>query len=422
MTADLGYLLVLTSAGFVAYAYAGYPILLKALAILTGGRTPPRDVPAAWPKISITVPMYNEEDQAAELVESLLALDYPADRRQILIVSDASTDRTDEIVKSYADRGVELLRQEERAGKTAAENAAALHLTGEIVVNTDASIRVRKDALKPLVAAFRDPEVGLASGRDVSVTRTAEAVNVGESGYVGYEMWIRDLETRISGIVGASGCLYAIRADLHRIELPESLSRDFAAALNCREHGYRAVSVPRAVCYVPRTASLRREYRRKVRTITRGIDTLQYKRALLNPFRSGIFAWMLFSHKVCRWASPWAALAGLAGLILLSPTHSWARILGGLAAISLGAALVGWAAAGNRSPPRILEVPAYLLMSNVAAMHAAIRSLLGDRDPVWEPTRREGGPTTPERSRGDAGAVGAPGSTRRRKGQPGSAP
>src|SRR5690606_27846349 len=128
------------------------------------------------------------------------------------------------------------------------------------------------------------------------------------SGYVGYEMWIRDLETRVAGIIGSSGCYYAIRPELHRLPLPEALSRDFSSALHAREHGYRAVSVPQATCAVPRGTSLKKEYRRKVRTITRGMQTLWYKRHLLDPVRYGSFAWMLWSHKICRWMLPWAAL------------------------------------------------------------------------------------------------------------------
>src|SRR2546423_9849367 len=113
-------------------------------------------------------------------------------------------------------------------------------------------------------------------------------------------MWVRDLEPQVSGIVGASGCLYAIRRDLHMRSLPEHLSRDFGAALVAREHGYRAVSVPAAICYVPRSTSLRRVYHRKVRTMAPGIRTLWYKRTLLNPWRHGLFACMRCCNKLCR--------------------------------------------------------------------------------------------------------------------------
>lgn len=385
---EFGVFAVLASLGFIGYAYIGYPLLLRAVTAVRGSYRPPPATSDGWPGVSITVPMYNEEDEAAALVESLLALDYPPDRRQIVIVSDASTDRTDEIVAGYADRGVELVRQSVRGGKTAAENAASRLLRSEIVVNTDASVRVRPDALKRLVAPFADPSVGLTTGRDVSVARVDGDGNVGESGYVGYEMWIRDLETGLGGIVGASGSLYAIRQHLHRIPVPESLSRDFSAALKCEEHGLRAISVPEAVCIVPRTPSLHREYRRKVRTMTRGMQTLLHRRALLNPFRHGLFAWKLFSHKVCRWAAPWAALLGFVGLVLLAPAHGWARllVLAGSIVASLGA--VGWYLGDGRPLPGWIQVPAFVLVGNVAAMHAAIRAVAGIGDPTWEPTRR----------------------------------
>ncbi len=382
--------LVVGAIALVLYTYLGYPLLLLIVGALrrrthVGDRT---GAPAEWPSVSISVPAYNEEAQIEELIRSLLTLDYPRDRLQILIVSDASSDRTDEIVESYADQGVELLRMQERGGKTKAENAAARHLRGDIIVNTDASIRIRPDALKPLVAVFADPEVGCASGRDVSVGTEEATGNVGEGGYVGYEMWVRDLETRAGGIIGASGCFYAIRPHLHRMPLPESLSRDFAAALTTREHGYRAVSVSDAVCYVPRAPALRREYRRKVRTITRGIETLWHKRTLMNPLRHGLFAWKLLSHKVCRWALPWAAGAGLLGLAILARASPLAALVLAAAVGVLTLAAAGWTLAERPRLSRVLAVPAYLVMGNLSAAHAFLRALHGDRDPVWEPTRR----------------------------------
>jgi cellulose synthase/poly-beta-1,6-N-acetylglucosamine synthase-like glycosyltransferase len=373
------------------YPYALYPLALwVAGAVGTVRRSRPAPSDESWPPVSITVPVYNEAHQIAELVESLIALQYPPEKKQILIVSDASTDGTDEIVLRYRSAGVELIRQPERRGKTAAENAVAPHLRGEIVVNTDASIRIHRDALKALVKPFLDPAVGLASGRDVSVGRGDEDGdgNRAEGSYVGYEMWIRDLETRAGGIVGASGCFYAIRRQLHGIPLPDSLSRDFAAALNTRERGYVAISVPAARCSVPRSSSLKREYARKVRTITRGIGTLAHKRRLLNPLRFGLFSWMLFSHKVCRWLVPWFGLLGLLGLALLATEHGWARVLLAIALGFLAIGALAWRFSDERKLPGLLAVPAFFLMGNVAAMHAGLRALRGARDPVWEPTRR----------------------------------
>lgn len=369
------------------YAYAGYPAVLSLLARGRPAWRPPAG--DDWPTVTITVPSYNEGRSIAATLDRLLTLDYPKDRLQILVISDASTDGTDDVVRAYAERGVELLRMPVRGGKTAAENAALAHAHGEIIVNTDATTHVFPDALRPLVAAFRDATVGVASGRDVSMAAAAAEGNGGESGYVGYEMWVRSLETRVHSIVGASGCLYGIRRELYDPRFPAHLSRDFASALMVRERGYRAVSVQAARCGVVRTKSLGAEYRRKIRTMHRGLATLWYKRALLDPRRFGVFSFMLASHKLARWlvypAFPLAAI----GLLMLT-AHS--RVAAGLAvAGALGAALgvVGMRWPEGRPVPRLFALPGFVLAANVAGIAAWIKVLKGrNAAAVWEPTRR----------------------------------
>jgi cellulose synthase/poly-beta-1,6-N-acetylglucosamine synthase-like glycosyltransferase len=393
-----GSLLVAVPVLCFAYAYAGYPALLWAL---TRGRREDNfqygdpaagasgDEPASgWPSISISLPAYNEAASIAGTLDGLLALDYPADRRQVVVVSDASTDGTDDIVRGYADRGVELVRLDERRGKTGAEAAAIPHLTGDIVVSTDATISIPRGSLKPLVRAFSDPTVGVASGRDVSVSSFDEESNRSESGYVGFEMWVRSLETRFGSIVGASGCFYATRRQLHRPEFPDGLSRDFASCIIARKHGFRSVSVDEAVCYVPRAASLEAEYRRKVRTMARGLSTLWYERALLNPLRYGRFAWMLTSHKLIRWLV-WLTWPGaLVGLTVL--TLTWPSLWPVTAVVLVGLALgwIGWWMSRDGTTPALLAPAAYAVAGAVAGFSAWLRALGGRRIAFWEPTRR----------------------------------
>ena len=386
--------LVLLPVATLIYSYAGYPAILWLLARLKPLPLSSEGSQLTLPTVTVVLPAYNEERQIAGAIDALLAQDYPANRLQILVVSDASTDQTDTIVGQYASRGVELLRMAARGGKTAAENAACRILRGEIVVNSDASIRLHRLAIRRLVDCMADPSVGVASGRDVSTSVGEAAANAAEAGYVGYEMWLRGLETRVSGIVGASGSCYAIRADLHRIPIRRDLSRDFSAALTARLRQYRAVSVDGALCYVPRTRSLQREYWRKVRTIARGMETLYQNRQLLDPTRFGLFAWMLFSHKVCRWLVPWTALLGGVGLTLLAPTHRWAAVLvvGALMLLAVAVAGARWPAA--RPIPRPISLVSFGVAANVAVIHALLRALWGREDHIWEPTRREGAPAT----------------------------
>src|SRR5437660_5795146 len=376
--------------GSCVYSYVGYPALLKLLGL---GRARRRATPPCeqWPSISITIPVHNEAEVIAGTLERILVLEYPVERSQILVVSDASSDGTDEIVSRFAPRGVELLRLPERRGKTAAENAARGRLRGDIIINTDASVRIHPRALKPLVASFADATVGVASGRDVSVAHVDAAANAGESAYIGYEMWVRDLETRVAGIVGASGCLYAIRAELHREPVPGDLSRDFGAALFARRRGFGAVSVPQALCLVPRSASLRHEYRRKVRTMARGLRTLWALRALLNPLRYGLFAWMLWSHKLCRWLVPWAALVALGAVGTLAPDTPWTRVVLGATVGVVAVAGVGWwwPTKQRGGIPGMFALPAYAVSGKVAAQHAWALDVSGVGTAGWEPTRRE---------------------------------
>jgi len=336
------------------YSYVAYPAVLWFLA---HGRpnTLVTDETDYQPSISIVVPAYNEETQIAGAIEALLAQDYPHDKMQILILSDASTDATDRIVSSYADRGVELMRMPKRSGKTAMENAACRLLRGDIIVNSDASIRLHPNTTRKLIEQLSDPSIGVSSGRDVSVSVGRPQANATEAGYVNYEMRLRALETQAGGIVGASGCCYAIRADLHRLPIPPDLSRDFSAALTARAHGFRAVSVDDAIAFVPRTQTLRREYARKVRTIARGMETLLGVAHMLDPMRYGAFSWRLISHKVCRWLVPLAGVPALIGLLFLAPTHLWAR-LALIAVVAVG----GVAAFGafwptSRPMPRLLS-------------------------------------------------------------------
>ncbi len=386
----VAWLVVALPLAVAGYAYLGYPLALRIALLLHEPRGYPRADPPEWPPVSVSLPAHNEEGVIGGTLDALLAAEYPADRLQIVVVSDASTDRTDEIVSAYADRGVELVRQPERRGKTAAERAAAGRLRGEIVVNMDASIRIPPGSLEALVRPFVDPEIGLASGRDVSVapSEMERGANLGESGYVGYEMLVRSLETRLYSIVGASGCFYAIRRELHASPLPDELSRDFASALICREAGYRAVSVDEAVALVPRTDSLRREFRRKVRTMSRGLQTLWHKRRLLNPLRYGGFAWMLASHKLCRWLVPATLPLAVAGLAALSLESVVARAA--LGAVVMGGLVAGAALAWpeDRPLPRPLALIGYLVLANLAGVMAWARALRGERSAIWQPTRR----------------------------------
>jgi cellulose synthase/poly-beta-1,6-N-acetylglucosamine synthase-like glycosyltransferase len=368
------------------YAYVGYPVILWVVAGVRPRASSARHS-AEWPSVTITVPVYNARSSIGATLEALVRLDYPRDRFQLLVVSDASTDGTDDVVRKFADRGVELLRLPERRGKTAAENAAVAASRGEILVNVDSTILVPAESLKRLVRVFDDPTIGVASGRDVSV---GDAVNKGthaESRYVGYEMWVRDLETRVGSIVGASGCFYGSRRHVHGRPLPIGLSWDFAAALVARIQGYRSVSVPSAVCMVPRSAQIRTELSRKARTMARGLSTLFYHRALMNPLRYGGFAVMLISHKLLRWLPYLLAPIAYIALCILAVENVNARAL--LAVLTIGL-LVGAASIKQRDSIRARPIAfaGFVVAVFSAGFLAWCTAIRQTQMATWEPTQR----------------------------------
>ncbi len=384
-----GIVLLVLPVALFGYAYVAYPGLLW---MLSRFRRPAAALgdPAEWPVVTITVPAYNEEKRIRATIESLLRIDYPADRRQILIASDGSTNGTDAIVGEFAACGVELVHVAPRGGKTNAENHAAAAIRGEIVVNTDASIRVHPLAVKELVRAFQDASVGVASGRDVSVGDLELEANRGESGYVGYEMWVRALETRLGSIVGASGCCYAARVDVQRTVLPGDLARDFASALIAHRQGLRAVSVASATCVVPRTVSLRTELRRKVRTMAQGLETLWHFRGLATPLGGGgmPFAFMLTSHKLSRWLVYLALPLAVLGLTLLCVADPRALLLAALVLLVLLAGYAAFAWPEGKRVPLPIALCGFVVVSNVAGILAWLKFLRRQRMPTWEPTHR----------------------------------
>jgi cellulose synthase/poly-beta-1,6-N-acetylglucosamine synthase-like glycosyltransferase len=380
------------------YAYVGYPLIVWIIATLRPRRSTAQEN-GRWPSVTITVPVYNALASIGATLESILALEYPRDQLQILVVSDASTDGTDDAVESFADRGVELLRLSERRGKTVAENAALAASRGEILVNVDSTILLAAGSLKKLVRVFDDPTIGVASGRDVSVGAAGNQGTLAESGYVGYEMWVRDLETRVGSIVGASGCFYGCRRYVHAKPLPPGLSWDFAAALVARKQGYRSVSVPDAICLVPRSAQIRTELRRKVRTMARGLSTLFYHRALMNPLQYGGFALMLISHKLLRWLPYLFAPIAYVALCLLAIESIGARVALGVLSTGILAGVIG-IRQRHSTPAKPIALAGFVVAVFSAGFLAWWEALRQSQMATWEPTTR------PDMQNGSVGLAG----------------
>jgi cellulose synthase/poly-beta-1,6-N-acetylglucosamine synthase-like glycosyltransferase len=283
------------SVAMLAYIYAGYLAALKLIVWVRGARPIRRS--RITPRLTLIISAYNEAEVIRKKLDNALALDYPADGFEIVVISDASDDGTDDIVQEYAAKGVRLFSQPERRGKTAGLNAAIPSVSGELIVFSDANAIYQKDALRMLVRNFADPQVGCVTGEARYFASGNAVADVGERVYWGYEMHVKRLETALGSMVGGDGAIYAIRRSLWQ-SLPENAINDFLNPLQIVAAGWRAVYEPDAVCFEETAGGTRVEYRRRVRIVSRSWRAVFQARAVLNPFHVGLFAWSVVSHKV----------------------------------------------------------------------------------------------------------------------------
>ncbi|OPY91673.1 MAG: Poly-beta-1,6-N-acetyl-D-glucosamine synthase [Syntrophus sp. PtaU1.Bin208] len=363
------------------YIYVGYPAALMILARLL-------PVPVRkgeyTPTVSILIAAYNEAKCIGKTIENKLALDYAGDKIEIIVISDGSDDGTDDVVRRYADRGVRLIRQEPRAGKTAALNLAIPRAKGEIIVFSDANSLYETDALRKLLANFKDPGVGYVTGKMIYVNPDGSVTGDGCSAYMRYENRLRTLETAVGSLVGVDGGIDAVRKTLYRPMRADQLP-DFVLPLDVVAQGYRVVYEPGAVLREKALAEASDEYRMRVRVSLRAFWALRDMRHLLSFSWNALYAWQLWSHKVLRYLS-FVFLAGAyIGNALLVTKESY---YAGLFAIQSLGYVAGLAAplVSNRGF-RLAHMIHYFMLINVAAMHAFLKFTLGHKQVVWTPRK-----------------------------------
>jgi cellulose synthase/poly-beta-1,6-N-acetylglucosamine synthase-like glycosyltransferase len=368
----------------VALVTLGYPATL-AVAGLVLRRA--RHVEDAEPTVSLIIAAHNEEACIARKIENSLALDYPRDRLEIIVASDGSTDRTVEIVESYRDRGV-LLREFARIGKTGMQNEVARSAAGDILVFSDANAAYRPDAVRKLVRNFADPAVACASGQLVYQTSAASAGD-GESSYWNYEKFLKRCESDLSSLIGANGSIYAVRRSDY-VNIDNDLISDLVEPLALVRNGKRVVYEPEAVSIEEASTTYSVEFRRKVRILTRSIKGLLHMRALLNPFRYGIFSFQLVVHKLLRYLVPVFLSIGLGSLTALAALGQYRLVFAVVAMALTAATLVGRGLLPRWSNPliRACHLLYYYLMVNYALVPAWINIMKGTRVTVWVPDRK----------------------------------
>jgi cellulose synthase/poly-beta-1,6-N-acetylglucosamine synthase-like glycosyltransferase len=316
-----------------------------------------------------------------------MALDYPEERLEIIVVSDGSTDGTDAIVERLAVRGVKLLRIPERRGKTMGLNAAVRQSRGEIIVFSDANILYQKDAIQQLVRNFADPNVGCVTGNSCYVENLESAAHVQETNYWRYEQMIRSMESRLGSTVGGDGAIFAIRKELYT-PLQADAINDLVIPLQIVARGYRAIFEPAAIGFEPSAGKFTGEFRRKRRIVNRSWRGILSVPEVLDPRAVGVFAWQVWSHKVLRWLMlPMVLMVG-AGCFIAYSTGLIYRLgaLGFLA--SLVVAGIGALAHDSQgSLARLAHGLFYFYMVNVAAFAGILMAIFGRVEVMWTPER-----------------------------------
>ncbi len=368
----------------IIYIYMGYPLVAAIMGYILR-----RDVKKNQnyvPTVSIIIAAYNEESFIAETLENKLGLDYPKEKREIIVVSDCSSDKTDEIAESFKTRGVKLLRQQKRGGKTLAINRAVREAQGEILVFSDANSIHASDSIKKLVANFNDSSVGYVTGKMIYVNEDGRPIGDGCSTYMKYENLLRRQETRIGSVVGVDGGVDAMRKELY-IPMRADQLPDFVEPLQVVKQGFRVVYEPEAILNEYSLKESDDEYRMRVRVALRAFWGLLDMRQLLSPFGNLIFAWQLLSHKILRYMTFLFMIAAYVANAFLTPYGAVYTALFVFQSLLYLTYFVTPAAEklGIRSP--LLNFPYYFILINKASMQAFIKFLRGRRMVTWQPRK-----------------------------------
>lgn len=362
------------------YVYLGYFLLLKAIA--RNKRCDEDDAreeemePWRWPRVSVLLTVYNEEDKIKKRIENILSCRYPRGLLEVLVASDGSTDGTDSYVRALGDKRVRLYRPEKRVGKTDTQNQAVAGTDSEIIVFTDADTTFDPGFIEEIVRPFRQKDVGGVDGH-LLFTRCDGAVSESQGFYWSLELRIRSLESCLGWLAVGSGACLAVRKSIFR-PMVSTVGEDCLVPLDVVRQGYRMIHARNAIAYDRMPSDSRREFRTRVRMTLRNWQGTWMYPDLLNPVRHPGTAFALWSHKLLRWMSPLFLLLWIgSGLPLLAYGEGVAAIPGWLALVFSGAAVMGWLVQKSS-----LDVPAVgfaysFCLANLGMAVGVIRALSG---------------------------------------------
>lgn len=372
------------SAGLLAYHLVGYGALLYLWNKLFKKKHVPTGEIAEYPKITVLCPAFNEEKVIEDKLKSFISIDYPQDKIDMIVISDDSTDATNEIVKRYTGQNISLVIQKPRAGKQSAHNFVLPLLNCEYVLSTDANSIFDPGSVKLLVSRmFSQPKVGMVSG-ELRLVRNSDRSS-GEGLYWRYESLLKEMDSRFKSLIGANGSIFLIKKELFGKVDPQSVD-DFERTLEVLKQGYLALYEPRAMVFEEETEKASQEISRKIRIISQEWFAMRRNALLLNPFRFPAISFLLFSHKLLRWLIFVFVLTALLSSGLLAGNWFYRY----LCLIQIAAYLLGAAGLIAQSKGRHLPfsgLPGYFV-AMVWSSAVAFRNFLTNKNfGVWKPIR-----------------------------------
>jgi cellulose synthase/poly-beta-1,6-N-acetylglucosamine synthase-like glycosyltransferase len=373
------------SVAIVVYAYAGYGACVALLARL---RPRPPRAGDITPIVSFIIPCHNEAGWIAEKLENTLALDYPSENLEILVVADGCDDGTETLVERFADRGVRCLVQPVRAGKEAAMQFAAREARGDVLLFTDANARLNMGALRAMTRWFADPDVGCVAGEKRVVTATSSGKQSGEGAYWRYESMLKRLDSQVGSTMGGTGELIAIRADLMSVREADNIIEDFVLSMRVVEAGYRVVYEPSAIAEEEEPAQIENQFERRARIAAGGFQAMMRLAPLLDP-RRGTVWWQYVSHRVLRWALvPFLLpLVVIINGVLARGRPLYQATFAAQVAFYAAAAVGWWRRDDKVGKLPCFYFPFYFCAANAAAIVGCARLLSKRQTVLWKRTR-----------------------------------
>jgi cellulose synthase/poly-beta-1,6-N-acetylglucosamine synthase-like glycosyltransferase len=359
------------------YSYVGYPVALALLSFVRSV-TPRRD-DSYRPVVSILIMAYNEEGCIREKIENAFETDYPKDKLEIIVASNGTTDRTDEIVREYEHRGVKLFSYKQ-AGKTNAENLTIPKARGEIIVLSDANSIYEKDAIKKMVSYFADERVGIVAGR-LQYISSDTMTGKGESLYWNYDGFVKRLESKLGTTLVAHGGTMAFRKKLYE-PINEALTEDFILPIRLIGKGYLHIFEPTAVIMEKAAEKGKEEYARKRRIVTQGARSFFTLLGEL-PLSKPLVLFELVSHKFLRWIVGVFMVGVLVSSLFLLSEGFYMTIFVLQIAFYL-AAMGGYILEKSGMKVKLLYVPYFFCLVNAAAISGVASMLFGEKLSTWE--------------------------------------